>query len=80
MYVFALGYIIESLFYGGNNIASLEEIEDLISRRSFIQRLFPKVGIDDIRYIIYIDEFPLNFSQFVNNFVEIYHRKYCFKL
>lgn len=78
IHIFPLWYVVESLFYGSDDIVSFESIEYLISREPFIQRFLSKIRIHDIGYIVYIDELPLHFSQFINNFVEIHHGIFCF--
>ena len=51
----------------------LETIEDLVGGRSLVQILLPKVRIHDVRYVVDVDNTSPNLSQFVHNFVEIYH-------
>lgn len=72
--------MIESLFYGGENVVPFEAVEYLIGRRSFVQILLPEIRIHYIRYVIDVDDASSNLSQFVHNFVEIHNCIYCFKI
>jgi len=78
IYICVFGYIVESLFYRENNIVPFESVENLVGWRPFTERLLPEVGVHDIGYIIDINELSFHFSQFINNFVEIYHCEFCF--
>ena len=68
------------MFDRDDDVVSFQPIEHLVGRGFLDAGFLAEIGVDDIGYIVYIYELSFHFSQFVNNFVEIYHLLFCFKI